>query len=104
MQMPAQVVDQLGALRDEAFTMIDEQPDIELGAGESCDRERVKFFAQRRPRDQDRVDDVRLAALAGAAVRTGQAGRQKVNESARRQPEDLPATPDATARPARLSH
>jgi hypothetical protein len=31
--------------------------------------------------------------------RSNQAGRQKVNESARRQPEDLPAAPDTTADP-----
>jgi hypothetical protein len=39
-------------------------------------------------------------AAAGDTTSAGQTtGRQKVNGSARRQPEDLPAAPDATARP-----
>jgi hypothetical protein len=38
---------------------------------------------------------------AGDTTSVGQtSGRQKVNESARRQPEDLPAEPDAAVRPA----
>ena len=39
-------------------------------------------------------------AAAGDTTSAGQTtGRQKINESARRQPEDLPVAPDATARP-----
>ena len=64
-RLPAQVVDQRGALRDQALAVIDEQPDIKLGARELGDGQRVKPFADRRPRDRDGIDRVRLAALAG---------------------------------------
>jgi hypothetical protein len=36
--VPAQIVDQLGALRDEALAVIDEQPHVELRSGEPRDR------------------------------------------------------------------
>jgi sulfate adenylyltransferase subunit 2 len=40
-QMPAQIVDQLGALRDEPLAVIDQQPDLELRSGQPGDRQSV---------------------------------------------------------------
>jgi hypothetical protein len=44
--------------------MIDQQPQIELGPIQVGGRERVEAFAERDPRDVDRVDSIGLAALA----------------------------------------
>jgi hypothetical protein len=56
--------------------MIDQQPQIELGPIQVGGRERVEAFAQRGPRDVDRVDAIGLAALARALARLGhQVGR-----------------------------
>jgi hypothetical protein len=70
-QLPAQIVDQRGALLDEPFAVIDEQPDIELGPSELRDRQRLNALADRRAGDRDRVDAIRLARLAGAVSRAG---------------------------------
>ena len=71
MKVPAQVVDQRGALRDEALAVIDQQPDIKFGAGQLRDRELVEALAQRRPCDRDGIDRIGLAALARRAARAG---------------------------------
>ena len=44
--------------------MVNEQPQIELGALQLRGRQGVQAFAQRRPRDRDRVDAVGLPAPA----------------------------------------
>ena len=63
--LPAQVVDQCGALPNEAFAVIDEQPNVELGAGELRNGQRIESFADCCPRDLDGIDQIRLAALTG---------------------------------------
>ncbi len=68
-QVPAQVVDQPGALADEAFAMIDEQPSIEFWARELRNGQLIKSFAQRRSSDlqQHRSDRTcRARELSGA--------------------------------------
>ena len=60
--MPAQVVAECGALSDQAFAVIDEQTDIELGSGKLRDGRRVEAFAQSGARDRDGIDGVGLAA------------------------------------------
>src|SRR4051812_11643394 len=55
-------------LRDQSFSVIDQQPDVELDAGQLRRRQPVQAFAQRRPGDRERVDAVGLAALAAAAA------------------------------------
>ena len=44
-QLPAQIVGQRGALLDEPIAVIDEQANVELGAGELRERQRLKAFA-----------------------------------------------------------
>jgi hypothetical protein len=60
--LPLQRVVERDALADQPLTVIDEQPQIELGSVQVRRRQRVKAFAQRGPRDCDRVDAVGLAA------------------------------------------
>jgi hypothetical protein len=48
--------------------MHDQQADLELRTGQPCGRERVDPFAQRRPGDRERVDRIRLPALADAGL------------------------------------
>jgi hypothetical protein len=57
------------ALANQAFAMIDEQPQIELGPGQVRDREAVKALLQRNAGDTERVDRVGLAALTSAPTR-----------------------------------
>jgi hypothetical protein len=57
-QMPAQVVAQRGALRDEPLAVIDEQSDVELRAGQLRDWQAVEAFAQRGAGDRDGIDEV----------------------------------------------
>ena len=97
-QLPAQIVDQRGALLDEPFAVIDEQPDIELGPSELRDRQRLNALADRRAGDRDRVDAIRLARLAGAVSRAGHQLRRDTHDAfaAREQeplqrPRDMPA-------------
>ena len=68
-QMPLQRVVERDALADQALAMVDEQPQIELGPVQLRRRQGIQAFAQRRPRDRDRVDAVGLAAPARAATR-----------------------------------
>ena len=54
-QVPAQVVAQRGALRDEPLAVIDEQPDVELRAGQPRDRAACRGLrAARRARSRRR--------------------------------------------------
>ena len=74
--MPLQRVVERDALADQPLAVIDQQPQIEFGALELRRRQRIQAFAQRRPRDRERVDAVGLTALARAATRVGhQLGR-----------------------------
>jgi hypothetical protein len=50
--------------------VIDQQPDVELDTGQLSDRQTLQTFAQRRPGDGDRIDAIRLAAIAAAATLT----------------------------------
>ena len=75
-QVPEQVVVERDRHADEPFAVIDQQPDVELDAGQLADRQRVQAFAQRGAGDGDRVDAVGLAALAAAAARAGHQPRR----------------------------
>src|SRR3954468_10779101 len=46
-QLPAQIVDQCGALFNEHVAWIDEQPDVYLGSGQLRDRQSVEAFPDR---------------------------------------------------------
>jgi hypothetical protein len=48
--------------------MINQQPDVELNSGQLCDWEALQTFSKRGPGDRDRVDAIRLAAIAAAAT------------------------------------
>ena len=63
-QLPAQLVDQPGPGVHEPFAMQRQQPDLELGAGEPGGRERLDALSQRGACDRERVDRIRLPALA----------------------------------------
>ena len=69
--MPQQRAVEPDAVTDEALTVIDEQPQIELGAVQVRGRERAQALLQRGAGDTERVDSVRLAALTGAAACVG---------------------------------
>jgi hypothetical protein len=69
--MPLQRVVERNALADEALAMVNEQPQIEFGALQLRRRQRIQAFAQRRPRDRNRVDAVGLPAPTSAATRVG---------------------------------
>ena len=97
-QVPAQVVAERGALRDEPFAVIDEQPDVELRAGQLRDRQRVEAFAQRGARDRDGVDGVGLArSRAGAALADGELGRDPDHGLAAGEQEPLERAGDVPA-------
>ena len=61
--------------------MVDEQPQIEFGALQLRRRQGVQAFAQRRPRDRDRVDAVGLPAPASAATRVGHQLRRHAQDA-----------------------
>ena len=91
--------------------MVDEQPQIEFGALQLRRGQGLQAFAQRRPRDRDRVDAVGLPAPARAgdasrpsasSSRAGPARRVR-SETARRSPRHAgsPPAPTPARRPAR---
>ena len=82
--MPEQVVVERGAHPDETLAVIDEQPDVELDAGQLGDRQPLDALAQRGAGDGERVDQVGLAAVAAAAPLAG--------HQPRRDPDDALAT------------
>ena len=61
--MPAQVVDQACARRDQALAVVDEQPDVELDPRRAWRQAARPAFLDRSARDRDRVDHIGLAAL-----------------------------------------
>ena len=65
-QMPLQRVVQRDALANESLAVVDQQPQIELRARKLRRRQCLEAFAQRRPRDRDRIDAVGLPARPGA--------------------------------------
>ena len=92
--MPAQVVAQRGPLRDEPLAVIDQQPDVELRAGQPRDGQSVEAFAQRGARDRDGVDDVGFARLARRLARVdGELGCDPDDGLAAREQEPLQARP-----------
>src|SRR4051794_884697 len=76
MEMPLQRVVDRDALTNEPLAVIDQQPQVELGPFELRRGQLVETFTQRRPGDGDRVDAVRLPALAAAAARIGHQPRR----------------------------
>jgi hypothetical protein len=68
-QVPEQVVVERDAAADQSFAVIDQQPDVELDAGQLRRRQAVETFTQRGPGDRQGVDAVRLAAIAPGATR-----------------------------------
>jgi hypothetical protein len=84
--MPQQRAVELDAVANEAFAVIDEQPQVELGPVQLPGREAFQALLQRGAGDVDRVDRIRLAALTGApAALRGQV---------RRDPQDALAATD----------
>src|SRR5215207_8734251 len=67
--MPLQRAVELDAVADEALAVVDQQPQIELWPGKLCGRKGLKPFLQRGAGDTERVDAIRLAALASAPAR-----------------------------------
>jgi hypothetical protein len=65
-QVPLQRAVERDALTNEAFAVIDEQPQIELGPIQMRGREGLKTLLQRNPGDTERVDRIGLAALTRA--------------------------------------
>ena len=101
--MPAQVVDELGALRDEPLAVIDEQPDIELGARQLRDGKGVEAFADRGSGDRDGVDHVVLAALARGAARVGHQLRRDAHDPLAAAQQEALQRPD-TWRQSSIAH
>ena len=67
--MPLQRAVEPDALTNEPFTVIDQQPQIELGPIQVRDREGLQALLQRGASDGKRVDRVRLPALTSAGSR-----------------------------------
>jgi hypothetical protein len=68
-QVPLQIVVERDAGPDQSLAVIDQQPQIELDAGQLGGRQVLDAFAQRCPGDGQRVDAIGLAALAASASR-----------------------------------
>ena len=111
-QVPEQVVVERDADPDEPFAVIDEQPDVELNAGQLGDRQALQALAQRRPGDGDRVDAIGLAAITSAAPLARRQPRRDPHhplamddQKPLKRPRDMPAilqSPKPARRPARV--
>jgi len=66
---------------DESLAVVDQQPQVELRAGQRRRRQCVDSRGQRRPGDGDRVDLVALATLAARAPRAGHQPRRDPNHA-----------------------
>jgi hypothetical protein len=75
-QVPEQVIVEGGAHPNEPFAVIDQQPDLELDARQLGNRQPIKALPQRGTGDGERVDAIRLAALAAAAALPGHQPRR----------------------------
>jgi hypothetical protein len=92
-QVPEQVVVERGAHPHEPFAVIDQQPDVELDAGQLGDRQPLHALAQGRAGDGQRVDAVGLTAItAGAALAGHQPGRHANDALAADEQEPLEGT------------
>jgi hypothetical protein len=80
-QMPLQRVVERNALADQPLAMVDEQPQIEFRALQLRRRRGIQAFAQRRPRDRDRVDAVGLPALTTATPCVGHQPRRDAHNT-----------------------
>jgi hypothetical protein len=88
--VPEQIVVQRDAHANEPFAVIDQQPYVELDAGQFGDRQALQTFTQRGPRDGDGIDEFGLAAMrplrrspavSRAATRTTRSPRTSKNRS-----------------------
>src|SRR3954451_24471350 len=70
-EVPEQRAVELDAVTDEAFTVLDEQAEVELWPVPVRGREGLQPLLQPGTGDVERVDRVALAALAGTAARSG---------------------------------
>jgi hypothetical protein len=80
MQVPAQIVDERGALAHKPLLVLVKQPDFQLDSGKMGGREVLEAFLERAPGDRERVDRIGLAALAN--------GRASLGHQVRREPRD----------------
>ena len=80
MQVPLQRVVGRATLTDEPLAVIDQQPDVELRAVQRRRRQWLHPFGQRGPGNGQRVDAIRLAALAGRAPRRRHQPRRDAND------------------------
>ena len=74
--MPEQIVVERGAHPNQPFAVIDQQPDVELDAGQLGHRQPVNAFPERSAGDGHRVDAVGLAAVATTAALAGHQPRR----------------------------
>jgi hypothetical protein len=70
-QVPEQVVIDRGAHANQAFAVIDQQPDRELDAGRLRDRQPIDTFPGRGAGNGECVDAIGLAAITAAAALAG---------------------------------
>src|SRR5512133_4225971 len=95
--MPEHVARERGAHANEPLAVIDQQPQVELDAGQLRDGQALDSFAQRRPSDGDGVDAIRLAAVAPAATRARHQPRPDTNDAlAMNEQEPLEGARDVT--------
>src|SRR4051812_16909694 len=70
-QMPQQRAVELDAMADQPFAVVDQQPHVELGPVQVRGREPVQALLEGGAGDVERVDRIRLGALAGAPACLG---------------------------------
>src|SRR5215211_55920 len=75
-QMPEQRAVELDAVTDEAFAMVDQQPQVELGPIQVRGPERLKTLLQRDAGHVERVDRIGLAPPTSALTRVGRQVRR----------------------------
>jgi hypothetical protein len=97
-QVPEQVVIDGGPHPNQAFAVIDQQPEVELDPRQLRDREPIDALPERGAGDRDRVDAVGLAAIAAAAALAGhQPGRDPHDALAADHEEPFEAARDVAA-------
>jgi hypothetical protein len=96
--MPLQRAVERDALTDQAFAVVDQQPQIELRPVQIRGREGLKALLQRDAGDRDGVDRIGLAALTRAPTgRRAQVGRDPQHPLAASDQKPLQATGDVPA-------
>ena len=83
-QVPLQRVVERDARADQPLAVVDQQPDVELRAGQRRRRQRLDARRQRGARDRERVDPIGLAALAARAPRRRPSAASRRERRARR--------------------